>query len=99
MPNGLSFLWKTSTTKIELIQDRALRFMLNDQKSTYHELLEKCIYTTMLIRQIKTIAKDIYKSLHDLKTNFMKEIFNIEKLKYSLSLRDLNIIYQPKFEK
>ncbi len=36
-------------------------------------------------------------SLHDLNSNFMKEMFNIKELKYSL--RESNIIYQPKFEK
>ncbi len=86
------FCGKASTKKIELIQERALRFLLND-----HELLEKCNYTTMLIRRIITIAMEVLKSLHDLHPNFMKEMFNMKELKYSL--RDSNIIYQPKFEK
>ncbi len=51
----------------------------------------------MLIRRIKTIAMEVFKSLHDLNPNFMKDMFNIKELKYSL--RDSNIIYQPKFEK
>ncbi len=67
--------------------------MLNDQKSTYHELLEKCNYTTMFIRWVM----GVFKSLHDLNPNFMKEMFNIKELKYAL--RDSNIIYQPKFQK
>ncbi len=50
------FCGQASTKKIELIQERELRFLLNDQKSTYHELLEKCNHTTMRIRRIKTIA-------------------------------------------
>ncbi len=49
------FCGKASTKKLELIQERSLRFLLNDQKSTYHEVLEKCNYRTMLIRRIKTI--------------------------------------------
>ncbi len=73
-----------------LVQEGALRFLLNDQKSSYHELLEKCNYTTMLIRRIKTITIEVFKS-------FLKEMFNIKELKYSL--RDSHIIYQPKFEK
>ncbi len=40
---------------------------------------------------------DVFKSLHDLNPNFMKEVFNIKQIKYAL--RDSNIIYQPKFEK
>ncbi len=53
------FCGKASTKNIELIQERPLRFLLNEQKSTYHELLEKCNYTTMLIRRIKTIAMEV----------------------------------------
>ncbi len=40
---------------------------------------------------------EVFKSLHYVNPNFMKEMFNIKELKYSL--RDSNIIYQPKFEK
>ncbi len=71
------FCAKASNKKIELIQERTLTFLLNDQKSRYHELLENCNYTTMLIRRIKTIAMEVCKSLHDLNPNFMKEMFNI----------------------
>ncbi len=51
------FCGKASIKKIELIQERVFRFLLNDQKSTYHELLEKCNYTTTLIRWINAIAQ------------------------------------------
>ncbi len=63
------FCGKASNKKIELIQDRALQFLLNDQKNTYHELLEKCNYKTMIIRQIKSISMEDFKSLHDLNQN------------------------------
>ncbi len=50
----------------------------------------------MLIRRITTIAIEVLKSLHDLNAHFMKEMFNMEELKYSLW--DLNTIYQLMFE-
>ncbi len=40
---------------------------------------------------------EVFKSLHDLNPHFMREMFNIKELKYSL--RNSNFIYQPKFEK
>ncbi len=40
---------------------------------------------------------EVFKSLHDLNPNVMKEMCNIKELKYPL--RDSNIIYQPKYEK
>ncbi len=60
------FCGKAFTKKIELIQERALKYLLNDEKDTYHEILEECNCTTMLIRRIKTIAMEVFKSLHDL---------------------------------
>ncbi len=47
---------KTNTKKIERIQERALRFMFNDHRSTYSALLEKCSYTTLYVQRIKTIC-------------------------------------------
>ncbi len=43
------FCGKLSSKKIEKIQERALRFMLKDQISTYEQLLEKCNYAILHI--------------------------------------------------
>ncbi len=68
-PNGRHFCGKDSTKKIESIQKRSLRFLLNDQKTRYHE---KCNYTTMLNRRVKAIEMEVFKSLHELNQKFMK---------------------------
>ena len=91
------FCGKGSTKKIEAIQERALRFMFNDKKSTYDSLLEKCNYTTLHIRRIKTIATEVFKSLHDMNPAFMKDIFQQKDISYGL--RDEVILNQPKFHK
>ncbi len=73
----MAFLRKqTCTKKIEAIQERALRFMLNDETSTYSSLLEKCNYTTLHIRHIKAIALEVFKSLNNLNPNFMNKMFH-----------------------
>ncbi len=46
----MAFCGKVSSNKIEHILERAIRFMLNDQISTYYSLLDKCYYTTLHIR-------------------------------------------------
>ncbi len=56
------FCEKVSSTKIEKIQERALRFMLKDQISTYQQLLEKCNYATLHIRCLKIISMEVFKS-------------------------------------
>ncbi len=47
------FCGKASTEKIELTQERALRFLLNDQESTYHELLKHVIIQKCLSNELK----------------------------------------------
>jgi hypothetical protein len=91
------FCGKVYSKKIEHIQERALWFMFNDKTSSYVSLLEKCGYTTLLLRRIKTIASDVFKSLHNLNPSFMNEMFEMKNLTYDL--RDSNILFQPKFKK
>ncbi len=90
------FCGKASTNKIELIYERALRFHLNYWKNTYHELVGKCNYTTMLITWIKAIAMEVINWLHGLNPNFMKYTINIKEMTYAL--KDSNIVHQPRFE-
>ncbi len=49
-----------SVKQVENIQERALSFMFNDKVSTYESLLERCRYTTLHIRRIKTIATEVF---------------------------------------
>ncbi len=91
------FCSKSSTRKIEKIQERALRFLFNDKVSSYECLLEKCKSTTLHLRRIKTIALEVFRSLNDLNPPFMKEFFTPKNVEYDL--RDGNILIQPKFQK
>jgi hypothetical protein len=89
------FCGKVSTKKIEKIQERALRFMLNDKDSPYSSLLDKCGYPTLFIRRIRTIASEVFKSLNNLNPAFMNEMFEVKNVSYDL--RDSKILCQPKF--
>ncbi len=91
------FCGKTSTKKIEAIQERALRFMYNDKESTYDALLDKCGYSTLHMRRIQTIATEVFKSLNNLNPTFMKDSFQSKDVSYYL--RDANVVNQPKFNK
>ena len=91
------FCSKSSSRKMEKIQERALRFLFNDKRSTYEDLLEKCQSSTLHLRRIKTIALEVFKSLNDLNPPFMKELFTTKSVNYNL--RDGDILVQPKFQK
>ncbi len=71
------FCGKASTKKIELIQGRTLQFLLNNQRAHIMNYEKNVIIQAMLIRRIKTIAMEVFKSLHDLSPNFTRNFFLI----------------------
>ena len=73
------FCSKSSRNKIENIQKRALRFLLNDYVSDYNTLLQKSNKCTMEIRRIRTLASETFKTINDLNPSFMKNLFNKRK--------------------
>ena len=62
--------------KMEKIQERALRFLFDDNTSTYIELLKKADREVLHLKRIKTVACEVFKSLQDLNPVFMKEMFS-----------------------
>ena len=81
-----------SLNKIENLQKRALRFLLNDYDSTCEDLLEKSGYPNMNLRRQRTMCIEIYKILNKLNPGYMNDIFklrNTDRLtreKYKLNL-------------
>ena len=61
----------------ENIQKRALRFLLNDYKSNYDQLIEKSNKSTIEIRKLRILAIEIFKTINDLNSPYMKEIFEL----------------------
>ncbi len=60
-------------------------------------LLEKCGYTTLLIRCVKTIATEVFKSLNNRNPTFMNQMFEAKTISYDL--RNYNVLFQPKWQK
>ena len=75
-----------SLRKIERLQERALRILYNDYVSNGKSLLEKAKKTTFLIKQHKSLAIEIFKTLNDLNPVYMKDIF--VKNEHPRNLRD-----------
>ena len=94
--NYCSVVWNFSSAqslnKIENLQKRTLRFLLNDYDSTYEDLLEKSDYPNMNLRRQRTLCIEIYKTLNILNPSYMNDIFklrNTDRLtreKYELNL-------------
>ena len=82
---------------MEKLQERALRFLLNDKFSSYEQLLNKCKSTTLHLKRLKSICIEVFKSLNQLNPKFMNAMF--EKKEISYDLRDSHILIQPPFKK
>ena len=76
--------------KIENIQKRALRFLLNDYSSNYETLLKKAGKCTMEVKRLRTLTLEIYKAFNENSPSFIKDYF--EKNENSVSKKhDLKI--------
>ena len=77
--NYCSLVWHFSTCesirKIEKIQQRCLRIVLDDYGSDYDVLLRKSGKVTMEIKQLRVLAIEIFKTVNHLNPNYMKDIF------------------------
>ena len=69
------FCSNESTKKMEKIQERALRLLLNDKSSSYEELLVNGKKTTLHSMRIRNIKIEIFKTLNNLNPVYMKDIF------------------------
>ena len=64
-----------SGRKIEKVQERALRLLLNDYDSTYDILLKNSKKSSIYTRIHRILAKEVYKTLNDCNPGYMKTIF------------------------
>ena len=54
-----------------------MRFLLDDYKSTYEQLLNKAGISSISINRLGTCV-EIYETLNELKPSFMKNIFTVK---------------------
>ena len=83
-----------NTIKIEKIQKRALRVILNDYQSSYDELLDKIDQPLMYISRLRNIVLETFKSVNKINTSFMQDLFEVKENKYNL--RGGILLDQPK---
>ncbi len=81
--------------KVEKIQERALRYVLNDFNDTYCNLLQRAPKSTLYLSCLRILAIEIFKVLNDMTLLYMKISFIKECIAYEL--RYFNPLIQPKF--
>ena len=88
------FTSKSSLSKLKDIQRRALRFVLDDYTSDYHELLNKADVPGLKIMALEYLAIEVYKCVNDHNPKYLNDLFTIKKCKYDL--RDDSLINRNK---
>ena len=76
-----SFVYSNFTTRkginnIEKVQERSLKFILNDYDKTYFQLLDISKKPSMEVKRLRILITEIFKTLNDSNPVFMKDIFN-----------------------
>ena len=87
-----------SLKKIENLQKRALRFLYNDYKISYEELLSKSSTSSMNVKRLRPPFIELYKTINKLNPGFMREPFKLrftnrpvrEKYKMNMIIPDFN---------
>ena len=64
-----------SIRKIEKVQKRCLRIVLDGYDSDYNVLLRKSGKVTMEIKRLRVLAIEIFETVNNLNPNYMKDIF------------------------
>ena len=79
--NYCPLVWFISSTKswkkIENLQKRAFRFLLNDYESSYEKLLEKSGKSTINLRSHRSLCLEVFKTVYELNPSFMNDLFQL----------------------
>ena len=70
------FTTRKRIKKIEKVQERSLKFILNDYDKTYFQLLDISKKPSMEVKRLRILIKEIFETLNDSNSVFMKDIFH-----------------------
>ena len=77
------FCRKQDYLEVEKVYYKALKIVYNSNEC-YEELLIRNNEVSIHQKQLRTLAAEIYKSLTDVNSDFMKSYFSIKEIPYSL---------------
>ena len=88
------FTSKISLSKLENIQKRALRFVLNDYQSGYTDLLHNTKLPGIKIMVLRYLAIEVFKCVKEISSAYPNAMFIRKECPYAL--RDNSILVRPK---
>ena len=78
------FCRSSDARKLERIQERVLRAVYCDHKSTYEELLQKAKLPTLYTRRLQAIATIVYKVKNNLAPPYIADLFEVNNSQHHL---------------
>ena len=85
----------TDTSKMEKIQERALRFVYNDSLSSYATLLQHAKKPSLYLSRLRKLSLEVHKILTHQSPSFLNDLFVMKDSAYNL--RDNVKVHQPVF--
>ena len=77
-----------NTIKVEKIQKRALRVILNDNESTYDDILPKTGQSLMYTYRLRSIVLETFKSVSKLNPSFLHDLFHVKDNVYNYEVEN-----------
>ena len=87
---------KKNVSKIEKVQERALRFVYDDHVSPYASLLSRGNFLSLSMFRIYFLAIEVFKCVKQTNPPYLNCLFTKCEVKYNL--RDSDLLLQPKFK-
>ena len=85
----------SDTSKMEKIQERALRFVFNDTISSYSNLLQRSKKPSLLLSRLRKISIEVHKILAQESPSFLNNLYVRKDTIYNL--RDNEKVKQPAY--
>ncbi len=85
---------KTDLSRLEKVQERALRLVFNDKGSSYTDLLQRARVPSVLVRWRRLLLIEVFKALNGVSPPYIQELFREKDVPYNL--RSSKIVIQPR---
>ena len=89
------FCGRKNVTKLEKLQERALRFVFKDNNSSHADLLKRGNFLSLSAYRIRNLGMEVFKCFRGMNPMYLNNLFCKQEIKYDL--RDKTLLEQPKF--
>ena len=82
-----NFCGKCNSAKLEKLNERSLRYVLNDTNFSYEELLKKVDHPSLYNRRINDILILVHKAIHDYAPEYVTNTLTLRSNSSTMNLR------------